>query len=188
MLARAGIGKLIIVDSDCIEESNINRQIYALHSTIGMKKVDVAEKRLKDINPDIEVVKYDIFAKGDNIQSIISEAEYIIDCIDSIDSKVDIIKCAKESGKWIISSMSTGNKLEPQKFQIADISKTRNCPIAKIVRKKLKDLNITDVKVIYSEEENKKIDKEKKEIATISFVPSVAGILLAKECIMEILK
>lgn len=188
-LVRSGIGKINIVDNDVIDISNINRQIYALNSTIGKKKVDIAYARCLDINPELIIKKHDLFVnEKEEIAGIVKSSDYILDCIDTIDSKIKIIEIAKELQIPIISSMSTGNKLEPELLEITDIFKTNTCPIAKKTRKALRDLNIESLKVVCSSEDNMKLDKEKNEIATISFVPSVAGIMMTAECIKDILE
>ena len=188
-LARAGIGKINIVDNDIIDITNINRQLYALHSTIGKKKIDISHQRLLDINPNSIIDKYDLFIDShDQIREIIKNSDYVLDCIDTVDSKIKIIEVSKELGIEVISSMGTGNKLDPTKLKINDVYKTDNCPLAKKIRKDLRKKNIEDVKVICSDEGSKKIDNSKKEISTISFLPPIAGLLMASECIRDILE
>lgn len=188
-LVRTGVGRINIVDNDTIDPTNINRQLYALHSTVGMKKIDVAYNRCLDINPELNIRKYDVFIESkEEIENIIKESDYVLDCIDTIDSKIQIIEVAKKLGIPLISSMSAGNKLEPGRLQITDVFQTKTCPISKIMRKKLRDSNIENLTVVCSDEENKKINNEKTEISTVSYVPSVAGILMTSECIKDILK
>lgn len=185
-LVRCGIGEITIVDFDIINESNINRQIIALHSTIGLKKIDVLEKRIKDINPNCIVNKYDLFINNDNINSFdFKKFNYVIDCVDNVAAKLAIITRAKENNINIISSMGTGNKLDPKKFKITDISKTAVCPLAKVIRLELRKREIKGVKVLYSEEEPVKSPDF---ISSISFVPSSAGLLIAREVILDIVK
>lgn len=185
-LVRCGIGEITIVDFDFINESNINRQIIALHSTIGLKKIDVLEKRIKDINPNCIVNKYDLFINNDNINSFdFKKFNYVIDCVDNVTAKLAIITRAKENNINIISSMGTGNKLDPKKFKITDISKTAVCPLAKVIRLELRKREIKGVKVLYSEEEPVKSPDF---ISSISFVPSSAGLLIAREVILDIVK
>lgn len=185
-LVRCGIGEITIVDFDIINESNINRQIIALHSTIGLKKIDVLEKRIKDINPNCIVNKYDLFINNDNINSFdFKKFNYVIDCVDNVTAKLAIITRAKENNINIISSMGTGNKLDPKKFKITDISKTAVCPLAKVIRLELRKREIKGVKVLYSEEEPVKSPDF---ISSISFVPSSAGLLIAREVILDIVK
>lgn len=185
-LVRCGIGEITIVDFDIINESNINRQIIALRSTIGLKKIDVLEKRIKDINPNCIVNKYDLFINNDNINSFdFKKFNYVIDCVDNVTAKLAIITRAKENNINIISSMGTGNKLDPKKFKITDISKTAVCPLAKVIRLELRKREIKGVKVLYSEEEPVKSPDF---ISSISFVPSSAGLLIAREVILDIVK
>ena len=202
-LARAGIGKISVFDNDTISLTNINRQLYALHSTIGKNKTDVAEQRILDINPSCKVYKYNMFFDQHNCSTIdFSEFDFVVDCIDTVKSKITIIKCAKNSSVPVISSMGTGNKLDPSKFQIADISKTRVCPLARAVRQELKKQHISKVTVLFSTEEPVKMDLnncgiapeeiEKKGKApapgSISFVPSVAGLMIGGFVIRELIK
>lgn len=188
-LGRCGIKELILIDSDTISMSNINRQIIALHSTVGKYKVDVMKERLLDINPDIKVTTYTTFIKNGNSKDILNshKIDFIVDAIDTVSSKLELIKHAKELNIPIISSMGTGNKLDPSKFEITDISKTSVCPLAKKIRKELKSLNIKNVKVLYSKEEPKK-ESEEKTIGSISFVPSSAGLLITSYIIKEFIK
>lgn len=185
-LARAGVGQITIVDFDTVNESNINRQIIALHSTVGMKKIDVLEKRIKDINPDCTVNKYDLFINNENINEFdFNSYSYVIDCVDNVLAKLAIITKAKESDIPVISSMGTGNKLDPKKFQITDISKTTVCPLAKVIRLELRKREIKGVKVLFSTEEP---IKSPDFISSISFVPSSAGLLIAREVILDLIK
>lgn len=187
-LVRAGIGRVNIVDNDVIDKTNINRQLYALNSTIGKKKIDIAKERCLDINPELEIKTFDLFIENkEDIIKIVENSDYILDCIDTIDSKLKIIEVAKELDIPIISSMSTGNKLEPKALKVTDIFNTKTCPIAKKTRKALRDLNIDSLKVLCSSEDNMKIDKNINKIATVSFIPSVAGILMTAECIKDLL-
>ncbi len=183
-LARSGVGKLILIDFDKVSESNINRQIFALTSTVGKLKCDVARDRLLDINPSLTVVTYPVFVDESNISSILSSErpDYIIDCIDSVKSKVCLAKTALEMQIPIISSMGTGNKIEPQKLMISDISKTHTCPLARVMRRELKAASITHLDVIFSSEIPRQSTVEENgrhAPASCSFVPSVAGLMLA---------
>ncbi len=201
-LARTGIENFVIIDNDTVSISNINRQIIATTSTIDKYKVDVAKDRLLDINPNINVQTYNTFVTKDNINDFnYREFDYIVDAIDTISSKILLIEKAKEFNIPIISSMGTGNKLDPLKFQITDISKTTVCPLAKVMRYELRKRNIKNVKVLYSTEEpiditNHPIELEllkenphKHQIpGSIAFVPSVAGILIAREVILDLIK
>lgn len=189
-LARAGVGHLTIVDGDKVSITNINRQLIALHSNIGLPKVKVAKERLVDISPSIDVNAKEIFYSNENCDEINFENyDYIIDAIDMVSSKILIIEKAKEKNIPIISSMGTGNKLHPEKFEITDISKTSVCPLAKVMRKELKNRNIKKVKVLYSKEEpitSNNLD-DKRTPASISFVPSCAGLMIAGEAIRDML-
>lgn len=184
-LARCGIGEITIVDFDTINDSNINRQIIALHSTLDKKKIDVLEDRIKDINPKCIVHKYDTFVNADNINDFdFKSFSYVADCVDNVTAKLAIISKAKEFSIPVISSMGTGNKLDPKRFQITDISKTTVCPLAKVIRLELRKRDIKGVKVLFSTEEP---IKSSDFIASISFVPSSAGLLIAREVILDLL-
>lgn len=202
ILARTGIENFILVDNDVVSVSNINRQLIATESSIGKYKVDVAKDRIMDINKNINVITYKTFVLQDTINEFnFKDYDYIIDAIDTISAKLLLIEKAKEYNIPIISSMGTGNKLDPMKFKITDISKTSVCPLAKVMRYELKKRNIKNVKVLYSEEApiditNHPIEKEllkenanKHQIpGSIAFVPSVAGILIAREVILDIIE
>ena len=183
-LARAGIGNITVVDNDVIAKSNINRQLIALNSTIGKNKTDVIKQRIKDINPNITVVEKTLFYDADTQEQFdLSLYDYVLDCIDCVSSKVLLIKNSQNTR--IISAMGTGNKLCPEKLEISDISKTSYCPLAKKMRTELKKIGIEKLKVIYSKEEPKKVEGTP---ASISFVPSVAGLIMAGEVIKELIK
>lgn len=188
-LARAGIENLILIDNDTISISNINRQIIALHSTIGKYKVDVMKDRLLDINPNINVITYKTFIENNNSKEILSshKIDYIVDAIDTVTSKLELIKFANELNIPIISSMGTGNKISPDKLEITDINKTSVCPLAKKIRKELKSLNIKKLTVVYSKEEPTKAINTKT-IGSTSFVPSSAGLLITSKIIKDFLK
>lgn len=183
-LARQGVGEFSIFDYDVVSVSNKNRQIIALESTIGMKKVDVLKNRILDINPNAVVHAYDYKIDSESINDIdFSKFSYVADCVDDVKAKMLIISKAKENNVFIISSMGTGNKLDPSKFMIKDISKTFACPLAKVIRLECRKLGISNVKVLFSSEEPLRgIDF----ISSVSFVPSVAGILIAREIILDI--
>jgi len=186
-LARAGIGNIVLIDNDLVDITNINRQLIANTTTIGKIKVEVAKERVLQINPNINVITYKKFYDDNTKNELISSAySYIIDCIDSIDSKVSLIESAHSLNIPIISSMGTGNKLDPTKFEVADIYDTSVCPLARIMRKKLRSKNISHLKVVFSKEE---ISINKTLIpASISFVPSVAGLILAGEAIKDLIR
>ena len=182
-LARSGVGNISLVDFDTVSESNINRQIIATYSTIGQKKVDVMKKRILDINPNANVKTFDIkFNEETKDQIDFREYDYIVDPIDMVTSKILIIKLAKCINVPIISCMGTGNKLDVTKLQILDISKTFMCPLAKVMRKELKDRGINHVDVLFSSEEPQKTNNEyngKAVPSSIVFVPAVAGLMIS---------
>ncbi len=181
--ARAGIGSLLLVDKDVIEETNLNRQLYALHSTVGKLKVEAARQRCLDINPDLRIdVRPEFYLKAGQID--ISGCDYVVDAIDNVTAKLQLIADAKDKNIPIIVCLGTGNQLDNTRFQIADITRTTVCPLAKVMRRELKTRGITDVKVVFSTAEP--VLKQKTP-ASISFVPPVAGFYLAGEVIRELL-
>lgn len=187
-LSRAGVGALTVVDGDTISPSNINRQLIALHSTVGQDKVCVMKARIADINPNIKVFAEKIFYCEENADAIdFSQFDYVVDAIDTVSSKLLIIERAKKCGVPIISSMGTGNKLDPTAFKISDIKKTSVCPLARVMRRELKARGIDTLKVLYSEEKPQNQDGGRTP-ASISFVPSVAGLIIAGEVIKDIIK
>ena len=192
-LARVGVGSLIIVDGDIVDITNINRQLIADNTTIGKNKTELVKQRISLINPEIEVITISKFIKNEeDIKFIDKSVDYVIDAIDDFDAKIIIIKKSKEMGIKIISSMGTGKRLHGELFKIVDISKTKVCPLAKKIRKKLNKLKIENVKVLYSEEnpiETHEIKEyEGKALGSISFVPPVAGMLIAGEVVRDLLK
>lgn len=193
-LVRAGIGSIDIVDKDVVDESNINRQIIATYNTIGKNKTDVMRDRILSINPKCQVTTYNMFFLPENSHQFdFTKYDYVIDCVDTITAKIEIISLAKANNIKVISSMGTGNKLDPSKFEIADINQTSICPLARVMRYELKKRNIKDVKVLYSKElpiESKQFNEETKKPTpgSISFVPSVAGLLIASYVINDIIK
>ncbi len=186
-LARCGVGEIMLIDSDVVSESNINRQLIALHSTVGKYKVDVMKDRILDINPDCRVIAEKVFYDKDSSLNL-EGYDYIIDAIDTVTSKLILIENAKKQGIPIISSMGTGNKLCPEMFEISDIYKTTVCPLARVMRRELKSRGIDKLKVLYSKEEPKNVSEDKRTPASISFVPSVAGLMIAGEVIKDIIK
>ena len=192
-LARSGVGKLILIDNDTVSLTNINRQSIAYHSTVGKYKTKVMEERIRDICPEIQVVTYELFVLPDNLETLFTEkVDYIIDAIDIVTAKLDLITIAKELNIPIISSMGTGNKINPTMLEIADITKTSVCPLAKVMRAELKKRRIQKVKVLFSRElpmkpKNLENNREKQNnVGSISFVPSVAGLIIASEVIKDI--
>lgn len=192
-LCRAGIGALTLVDSDTVSESNINRQLIALHSTVGLPKVEVMKARMADINPDARVTALQIFYDEDTQSRIdLSSFDYVVDAIDSVKPKLMLIERCHALNVPIISSMGTGNKLDPSRFEIADISKTSVCPLARVMRRELKNRGITRHTVLFSteiplsprfEDENGRSSP-----ASISFVPSAAGLMIAGHVVRELIK
>jgi tRNA threonylcarbamoyladenosine dehydratase len=183
-LARAGVGELDLIDKDIVDETNLNRQIIALHNTIGMDKVIVMAERINQINPDIVVKPHKIFYLPENADAFdLSGYDYIIDAIDNVTAKLELAIRAKEAGIPLISSMGTGNRLHAENFRIADISETSCCPLAKVMRKELKVRGIAHLKVAFSED----ISSKSRPPGSISFVPSVAGLLIAGEVIRDLL-
>ena len=186
-LARCGIGRFTIVDRDTVNESNINRQIIALTSTVGRAKVDVMRERMCDINPDVYIEACEVFYLPQNASEFdFTKYDYVVDAVDTVTAKLQIITAAKEANVPVISSMGAGNKLDPSLFRIADISKTSVCPLAKVMRRELKNRGLKDVKCVYSTEEAIKPDGN--EIGSIAFVPSVAGLLIASEVIKDLIE
>ena len=184
-LARVGIGKFILVDKDDVSVSNINRQIIALHSTVGRAKVEVAKSRILEINPDAKVEIHKEFFMPET-QGILDESiDYIVDSIDTVTAKIELIVRANKLNIPIISCMGTGNKLDPTKFEIADVYKTSVCPLAKVMRKELRQRGIPKLKVLYSKEEAIKTEGN---IGSLSFVPSVAGLIISGEVIKDLIK
>ena len=193
-LCRSGVGTLTLIDKDTVSESNINRQIIALSSTVGRLKTEVAADRAKQINPDICLHTKNIFYLPETEKEFdFSTFDYVVDAIDTVSGKLSIIQRCMETKVPVISSMGTGNKLDPTAFKVADISKTSVCPLARVMRRELKKRGIDRVKVVYSEEEpkdSKAIDKESGKTipASIAFVPSVAGLIIAGEVIKDLIK
>lgn len=210
-LARAGIGKFVLVDDDEISVSNINRQIIATHSTIGISKVEAAQKRILEINPEAKIEMYKDFFMPETTGILEESIDYVIDAVDTVTAKIELIIRANKLNIPIISCMGTGNKLDPTKFEISDIYKTSVCPLAKVMRKELKVRGIKKLKVLYSKEEPIKINqiknednadeikglnigeeikgitRKKQSPGSISFVPSVAGLIIAGEVVKDLI-
>ena len=193
-LIRSGIGTIDLIDNDTVSITNLNRQIIATHKTIGKYKVDAAEERILDINPNVIVVKHRLFFTPETSNKIdFTVYDYVIDAIDTVVGKLEIIEKAKLAGVPVISSMGAGNKMHPEMFEIADISKTSVCPLAKVIRQELKKRRIKNVKVVYSKELPIKIsikeeaDSHKRIPGSNAFVPAAAGLIIASEVIRDLI-
>lgn len=184
-LVRAGVGKITLVDADRVSVSNINRQIIALNSTVGKYKTEAMRDRIADINPDCEVITVSEFYSKENSIDL-SSFDYIADCIDSVKSKIYLISEAKAKGISIISSMGAGNKLDPTRFKVADISKTHTDPLAKVMRTELRKRGVNHLKVVFSDEPPINPTGERTP-GSVSFVPSVVGLIIAGEIIKDII-
>lgn len=193
-LVRAGIGQLTFVDGDNVAESNLNRQLIALHSTIGKNKAAIMKQRALDICPNGKFYAKECFFDENTEKDFdFSDFTYVADCIDSVKAKARLIELARRAGIPVISSMGAGNKLDGNAFRVAEIEKTRECPLARIMRRELKARGVTGVKAVYSEEKPLSPDKSaaansERFIGSISYVPSMAGLLLAGTIIQDILK
>ena len=185
-LCRAGIGKLTLIDADRVSVSNINRQIIATHSTVGKYKTEAMKERIADINPDCVVICVSEFYSEENAISLES-FDYVADCIDSVKSKLHLITEAKKYSVPIIASMGAGNKLDPTRFTVADISKTHTDPLAKVIRTELRKRGINHLKVVFSDEPPINPSGERTP-GSVSFVPSVVGLVIAGEIIKDIIK
>ncbi len=184
-LARTGVGTLHLIDNDRVSTSNINRQVIALHSTVGRYKTEVMRERILDINPQAEVIIHNCFFLPENADSFtFSGYDYVVDAVDTVTAKLEIIMRAKEAGVPVISSMGAGNKLDPSLFEVADIYETSVCPLARVMRRELKKRDIKKLKVVYSKEEPLK----QRIPGSVAFVPSVAGLLIAGEVIRDIIQ
>lgn len=189
-LTRAGVENFILIDKDTVDITNLNRQIIATKKTIGQPKVEVAKQRILEINPEAKVKTYQEFFMPESKEILDETIDYIVDAVDTVTSKIELVMRANKLNIPIISCMGTGNKLEPTKFEITDIYKTQVCPLAKVMRRELKNRGIKKLKVLYSKEEPiKQTKREEKQItASISFVPSVAGLIIAGEVIKDLIK
>ena len=210
-LVRAGVGKLVLIDDDCVCLTNINRQLIATRKTVGKPKVEVMKERILEINPQAEVTTFQKFYLPDTAEELIfDDYDYIVDAIDTVTGKIDLIIKAGERNIPVISCMGAGNKLDPTKFEVADISKTSICPLAKVMRKELRKRGITSLKVVYSKETPmtpketegancatgcicpsgtiRKCTTRRQIPGSISFVPSVAGLIIAGEVVKDIIK
>lgn len=186
-LVRSGIGKIDVIDKDVVDITNINRQIIATHDTVGKNKTDVALERLRSINPACEINAIKKFYLPENSSEFeFAKYDYVVDCIDNVTAKLSIIEECEKAGTKIISSMGTGNKLDPTRFEISDINKTSVCPLAKAVRTECRKRGIKKLKVLYSKEEPAR--QGERTPASVSFVPPVAGMIIAGEVIKDLIK
>ncbi|MBS7360358.1 MAG: tRNA threonylcarbamoyladenosine dehydratase, partial [Oscillospiraceae bacterium] len=186
-LVRGGVGNIAVVDKDTVDVTNINRQIIATEDNVGRKKVDVAEDRAKSINPNVNFKKYDLFYLPENADTIdLTEYDFIIDAIDNVTAKLELCERAYKLGVPIISSMGTGNKLHPELFEIADINKTSVCPLARVMRRELKNRGVKKLTVVYSKEEPVKSGSSVP--GSMSFAPPVAGYLMSSYVINKMIE
>ena len=193
-LARTGVGTIDLFDKDVVSPSNINRQIIALHSTLGRPKVEVMRERIRDINPEIAVHAHECFFLPENAGEFdFTQYDYVVDAVDTVTAKIEIILQAKKANVPVISSMGAGNKLHPELFEVSDVYQTCVCPLAKVMRKELKKRGVDRLKVVYSREEPKKplqiIQEEGRRAlpGSVAFVPSVVGLILAGEVIKDMI-
>ena len=194
-LVRAGIGALDFIDNDVVSLTNLNRQIIALHSTLGEAKVEVMKERAIDINPEVKIITHNCFYLPENAgQFDFEKYDYVVDAVDTVSAKIALVEQANKAGTPIISAMGAGNKLNPSEFEITDISKTTVCPLAKIMRKELKKRGINHLKVVYSKElplkplATDEQSNKRQTAGSISFVPPVVGLLMASEVVKDLLK
>lgn len=191
-LARSGVGHIALVDKDVVSESNINRQIIATTKTIGRAKTEVMQERIADINPEAVVEVYNCFYLPDTAEQFdFTKYDYVVDAVDNVTAKIELVLRAKEAGTPIIASMGAGNKLEPARFEVADIYQTSVCPLAKVMRRELKKRGVKKLKVVYSKEEPIKNDApgedgRRSTPGSVAFVPSVAGLIIAGEVIRDL--
>lgn len=194
-LVRCGIGKLTIVDNDDVDVTNINRQIIALTSTVGRPKTEVMAERLRDIAPDAEIVEKRMFFLPETADEFdFTSYDYVVDAVDTVKAKVELIRRCKEAGTPVISSMGAGNKMNPAGFRVSDISKTEMDPLAKVMRRKLKECGVRHVKVVWSDEkpfntviEGESAQKSRHAPGSVSFVPPAAGFLMASEVVKDLI-
>lgn len=194
-LARSGIGEIDLIDSDTVSESNLNRQLIATHSTVGRYKVDVMEERIRDINPRAVVHKYQCFFLPENAEQFpFAEYDYVVDAVDTVTAKIELVMKAQAAGVPIISSMGAGNKLDASAFRVADIYQTSVCPLAKVMRRELKKRGVQQLKVVYSQEppltpgySDEELPAGRRAVpGSVAFVPSVAGLIIAGEVVRDL--
>ena len=195
-LARTGVGTLVLIDHDTVSVTNINRQLHALQSTVGLPKVEIMAARIRDINPECTVIPKQIFYRSADYPDILDGADYVIDAIDTVSAKLELIVEAHRLGIPVVSSMGTGNKLNPSSFRIGDIYETSVCPLARVMRAELKKRGIHKLKVVWSDEPPIKTDVPGDELpdgkrsvpGSVIFCPAAAGLLLAREVVGELTK
>lgn len=194
-LVRSGVGHIVIIDNDVVSESNINRQIIATTKTIGLAKVDVAEERAKEINPDVEIIKYKTFYLPENRNQFdFGKYDYVVDAIDTVTAKIDIILQCKLLNVPIISAMGAGNKMNPTMLEVSDISKTEMDPLCKVMRRELRNRGINHLKVVYSKEkaleplEHIETNGKRSTPGSSAFVPATAGLIIASEVIKDLIQ
>lgn len=208
-LARTGVGTLVLVDNDTVDITNINRQIIATYETVDRNKVDVAKERIATINKDCNVITKQVFVKGEELEELIpDDIDYVVDAIDTITAKIALAVYCEKKGIPLISSMGTGNKLDPSQFKVADIYQTKVCPLAKVMRYELKKRGVKKLKVVYSEEiarkpytellpkqqelendvENKVVITKRSVPGSIGFVPPVAGMIIASQVVKDLVE
>src|SRR3712207_3773444 len=195
-IARSGVGTIVLVDKDVVDITNINRQIIATNSSVGKSKVEVMKERIKDINPECNIKAHKVFIGEDNLGEIIDlDTDYVIDAIDTVSSKIALAVWCEKHNINLISSMGTGNKLDPTKLEISDIYNTKVCPLAKVMRRELKRRDVKHLKVVYSQEQpikpmirEEELNMRKKSPGSVSFVPSVAGLIIAGEVLKNLIK
>lgn len=184
-LARSGVGRITLIDNDKVSITNLNRQIIALHSTLGRFKTEVMAERIKDINPEAEVTAINAFYLPDNADDFpLSGYDYVADAVDTVAAKLELICRAKAAGVKIISAMGAGNKKNPLAFKVADISETSGCPLARVIRRELKKRGVTGVKTVFSAEEP--VNTGERTPASVAYMPSVAGLIMAAEIIKDL--
>ena len=184
-LARSGVGALDLIDKDKVALSNLNRQIIATHKSVGKYKTDVMRERILDINPEVQVRVHPCFFLPENADEFpFSEYDYVVDAVDTVTAKIELVLRAQANNVPVISSMGAGNKLDASAFRVADIYETKVCPLARVMRRELKKRNVTHLKVVYSEEEPLKPAAD--QVGSVAFVPSVAGLIIAGEVVKDL--
>ena len=188
-LARSGVGALDLIDADKVSITNLNRQIIALHSTVGRYKTEVAAERVQDIFPDCKVKTYNLFYSPECVQFDFSSYDYVVDAVDCVSAKLALVENCVRAKTPVISSMGAGNKMDPTRFEVADLSKTSVCPLARVMRRELNKRGIEHLKVVYSKEEPlpSAVDETGKPVpASIAFVPSAVGLIIAAEVVKDL--